>query len=446
MTKNNYLTGKAERLSYGSWFVGQNIIYFMVVSYLAIFLTDEVGLFEGSVAALFLVARIWDAVNDPIIGSLLDKVNLKKGKYKPWVDAVTIFMPIITILLFWNFNGSSTFNLVYASVSYLIYDILYTISDVPIFALATVMTDNSDERVSIISIGRVAAGIASLIIGIIAPQLIAGLGYQSTIIYLMIIAFILMFPLRFFVKERVKYKTEENISLKEMIKAVGTNRYLLIFYIAYIAINATFTTMTIAPYFAKWNMGDIGFNTIMMITMALPIILLPALSPMLIRKFGKRKIFMWGIGSSIVFSVIQYFVGYENVIVFLILNFLKMIGLIAPMMMNGMFSADCVEYGAYKYGQRNAGMIFSVQTFSTKLGSAISSSLSLLIISYFGYQGTASVQTAEALNGIWITLSLVPIIGLVIAFIVFGKYYDLSESEVQRMIDEMEEKNLLKTE
>ena len=308
------------------------------------------------------------------------------------------------------------------------------------------MTDNSDESVSIISIGRVAAGIASLIIGIIAPQLIAGLGYQSTIIYLMIIAFILMFPLRFFVKERVKYKTEENISLKEMIKAVGTNRYLLIFYIAYIAINATFTTMTIAPYFAKWNMGDIGFNTTMMITMALPIILLPALSPMLIRKFGKRKIFMWGIGSSIVFSAIQYFVGYENVIVFLILNFLKMIGLIAPMMMNGMFSADCVEYGAYKYGQRNAGMIFSVQTFSTKLGSAISSSLSLLMISYFGYQGTASVQTAEALNGIWITLSLVPIIGLVIAFIVFGKYYDLSESEVQRMIDEMEEKNLLKTE
>jgi len=67
MSKKNYLTSKAERLSYGSWFVGQNIIYFMVVSYLAIFLTDEVGILEGAVATLFLVARIWDAVNDPII-------------------------------------------------------------------------------------------------------------------------------------------------------------------------------------------------------------------------------------------------------------------------------------------------------------------------------------------------------------------------------------------
>jgi len=446
MSNKNYLTSKAERFSYGAWFVGQNIIYFMVISYLAIFLTDEVGIVEGAVATLFLVARIWDAVNDPMLGSLVDKANLKKGKYKPWVDAVTILMPIITILVFWNFNGSYGFNLAYASISYIVFGMIYTVSDVPIFALATVMTDNPDERVSIISIGRVAAGVASLIIGIIAPQLIASLGYQSTIIYLMIVSFILMFPLRFLVKERVKYKKEDNVTLKSMIKAVASNKYLMIFYLAYIAINATFTSMTIAPYFAKWNMGDIGFNTIMMATMALPIILLPALTPMLIRKFGKRNIFLFGIGSSIIFSIAQYFVGYENVVLFLILNFLKMIGLIAPMMMNGMFSADCVEYGAYTTGQRNAGMIFSVQTFSTKLGSAISSALALTIISYFGYRGTAPVQTAEALNGIWITLTLVPIIGLVIAFIIFGKYYDLNEDDVQKMIDEMKEKNELETE
>jgi glycoside/pentoside/hexuronide:cation symporter, GPH family len=442
MSQSVLRTTKMERTSYGSWFVGQNIIYMVVISYFALFLTDEIGLAEAAVGTLFLVARIWDAVNDPMLGAIVDKSNPKRGKFKPWINAVTVFLPIITVLLFWNFNGDGTFNLVYAYISYIVWGMLYTVSDVPIFALATTMTDQVDERVKIISIGRLAAGLASMIIGLIAPQMIDNLGYQTTIVILMGISLLVMLPLRFFVKERVIHKQSGVVTLRRMVDAVIKNKYLMVFYISYIAVSATMTPMTIAPYFAKWNLGDLGLQTTIMATMAVPMILIPILSPLLVKKFGKIKIFMWGMGISIVFSILQYFVGYQNFTLFLLINLIKMTGLLLPMLMNGMFSADCVEYGAYRYKERNEGIIFSVQTFSTKLGSAISGALSLFVIAAFGYVGTAEVQTSRALDGIWITITVIPIVGLVIGFIVFGLFYKLSEQEVEHMIEEMKKNDL----
>ncbi len=439
MNKELFLTSRKERTSYGAWFVGQNIIYFMVLSYLAIFLTDEIGMVEGAVATLFLVARVWDAINDPMLGALVDKTKPKKGKFKPWINVVSIAMPIATIFVFWNFHGSDGFNTTYAYISYIVWGMLYTISDVPIFALATTMTDVPEERVSIMSIGRLAAGLAMMVIGILSPQLIANLGYSTSIIILMGFSLLIMLPLRIYVKERIIYKREEKTSFKEMIKTVTNNKYLLVFYASFIALTATLTSMTIAPYFAKWNLGDIGIQTTIMATLAVPMLLIPALTPKLVSLFGKRKIFIWGIGSAIVFSIIQYFVGYDNFGLFLLLNALKSLGMFMPMMMMGIFTADCVEYGHYTTGIRKEGITFSVQTFSTKLGGAISGSLALFVISAYGYKGTAAVQTAEALNGIWIATALIPIVGLVIAFIIFTLFYHLSEEDVAKMIHEMKD-------
>ncbi len=112
--------------------------------------------------------------------------------------------------------------------------------------------------------------------------------------------------------------------------------------------------------------------------------------------------------------------------------------------MMGIFTADCVEYGHYKTGIRKEGITFSVQTFSTKLGSAVSAALSLWIIGAYGYDGTIdpdiATQSAETLNGIWITTSLIPISGLIIAFIIFTLFYDLTEAKVAEMVSEMADK------
>jgi len=443
MSNEHFLTTKKERNVYGLWFVGQNIIYMVILSYLSIFLTDEVGIATGAVATLLLVARIWDAINDPILGAIVDRVQPKKGKFKPWINAVSIIMPILTIAVFWNFNGSDGFNLTYAYISYIAWGMVYTVSDVPIFALATTMTDHQDERVKIISIGRLAAGLASLVIGLAAPQLIANMGYSTSIIIFMVIAFLVMLPFRFIVMERVKYKREETVTFKTFINAIIKNKNLLYFSLAYLLIGSSLTLTTIAPYFATWNLGDLATSTYISATMVVPVIALPLLFPWLIKKFGKINIFFWGLIFSSVVGIIQYFVGYENLVLFYGLTFIRGLGMFAPMLMNGMFVADCVEYGAYTTGKRNEGITFSIQTFVTKLGGALSSAISLWIIGAYGYQSGEGIvsQTASALQGIWVAYALVPVIGMLAAAILLKLTYKLKESDVIQMIQEMKEKH-----
>ena len=414
----------------------------MFLSYFGFFLTKEVGIAAGAVGTLLIVARFWDAVNDPILGSIVDRVQPKKGKFKPWINAVSVLMPIATIAAFWNFNGGDGFNLVYAYITYIVWGMLYTVSDVPIFALATTMTDVPEERVTIMSIGRLAAGLASLAIGIAAPSLIVNSGYQTTIIILMGISFIVMLPLRFFVKERIQYNRTQSYSLKEMVKTITTNKYLLIFYASFIAIGSTMTSITLAPFFAEWNLGDLELQTTIMATLALPLILIPILLPMLIKKFGKRKLFLYGMGSYAILSIAQYFAGYDNFGLFLLINALKSVGMLTPMMMMGMFTADCVEYGHYKTGERKEGITFSVQTFSTKLGGAVAGGIALFFIEAYGFVSGDNVlsQSQSALDGIWIANTLIPAIGGIVAFIIFFFWYKLDEKEVKNMIDDMASK------
>lgn len=436
--KREFLTSRGERISYGGFFVGQNIIYMLVLSFLAQFYTDEMGLAPAAVATLFLIARVWDAVNDPMLGALVDKCNFKSGKFKPWINAVAILMPLVTIAVFYNINGSETTNLIYAYVTYILWGMIYTVSDVPIFALATAMTDNLDERVSIISIGRLSAGIAAMITSVLAAPIIGNLGWSGATIVLMIIALITMIPIRFTAKERIQYDRSEKVTLKSMFEAVFKNKYLMIFYGAFIAIIGLNTASTVGTFFATYNLGNFELFSIIMLVGVLPMIIIPAFLPVLVRKFGKKKIFLYTAALGIIISLTQYFVGYENFALFLALSFVKGFALYTPMMMMGLFSADCAEYGAYITGKRNEGITFSIQTFSTKLGTAIAGFLGTLLLGTFGYVPNVE-QSAESLDGIWKLMTLIPTIGLVIGFIIIALFYDLKEKDVERMIKEMQE-------
>lgn len=437
--KDALQTSRIERFSYAGFFVGQNLIYIFVLSFLSIFLTDEVGIGTSAVATLLLVARVWDAINDPILGSLVDRVQPRNGKFKPWVSSAIILLPISTILLFWKFEGSGTINLTYAYLTYLIWGMIYTVSDVPIFALATSMTSNLNERTSLIAWGRLAAGVAAMIGGIIGAPLLANFGYQTTIVALMGIAFLLMMPLHFFVRERVIHTNTEPVTLKQVIHAVVRNKYLLVFQATGVIVMASNLGMNVGPYFAKWNLGNFEIQAVIMATSALPMLLVPGFLPMLIRRFGKRRIVIVAFSGGLVVGVLQYLAGYENFGLFLALNALKSVGFFLPLLMAGMFSADCAEYGAYVTGKRNEGVTFSIQTFGTKLSSALAGTISVLLLGFYGYDGQAATQSAEALQGIWYQMTLFPLFGLAIGLFVFARFYKLSEKDVADIVREMKE-------
>ena len=432
MNQATYQTTLKERMSYGSYFIGQNMIYFLVFQFLMLFYTDIVGLSAGAVGTMFLVARLFDAANDPVMGVLVDRVQLKGGKFLPWVRLVVIIMPIITVLVFLKVGDGGLMSLVYGYVTYILWGVVYTISDVPIFALATMMTDDSDERVDLISLGRIGAGIGSVVISLFVMNLLVKMGWTGTVVLLASLSLIFMLPVCFLGKERVIYQQQKQLGLKEIIGFVKRNKYLLIFFSAIIIASLTNTALISTNYFAIYNLGNESYISTLTVANMIPMLVVPFVIPPLIKRYGKKKVFCSGLLISILASLAFYIIGYQNIVLVHIFTALKGISQL-PTFMIGLFTVDCIEYGTYQTKQRAEGVAFSLQTFTVKLSAAIAGAISGFVLEQIGYT-PGMAQTPESLNGIWNMYTLYPIFGAIIALIIIWRYYDLTEKEVEIMI------------
>ena len=442
MEKNSLQTGRMERLSYAGFFLGQNIIYIIPLQLLTYFYTEYVGLSLADTAVLLLIAKVWDAVNDPIMGAIVDKCNFKKGKYLPWLKFATFALPASLFFMFVNVDGPYIVKLIYAYLTYVIFDIVYTISDSPLFSLSTVMTGISYERDKLIASGRLAAAVAAIASAVVF-NIKAEVGWTWAVGIYCLVAFIVMLPLQFTAKERMQYQRTEDISFLKIFQYLFKNKYLLIYFIGYFFIELTNTLQIMAAYFANSNLGDESMYMVIMAVAILPVIIIAPFLPKLIKKFGKKKLTVFCSIVTILLSFVQYFLGYDNLVIFLVIAAARVLFMQVPMMMYGMFTTDCIEYGAYINGERTEGIAFSLQTFVTKLGGAFCNSLCLLLLAAFGYVGnsseTAVTQTATALQGIWIIMSLLPIGGYA-AMLVIMSIYKLDEEKVARMMEENQKK------
>ena len=440
MERKALQTSTAERLSYGGFFLGQNIIYVLPFQFLTYFYTEFVGLTLRDTAVLLLLAKVWDAVNDPIMGAIVDRCQFKKGKFLPWLKVATYILPISLFLMFIRLEGPYLLKLVYAYITYLIFDMVYTISDSPLFSLSTVMTGNAYERDKLMAYGRLAAAVAA-ITSAVFMSITADLGWTWTMGIYCLVSLVVMFPLQFLAKERVKYQNSEDMTFLKIFRYLFKNKYLLIYFTGFLGIEITNTLQIIAVYFANSNLGNEAMVTVIMAVVIIPVILVAPFLPMLIKHFGKKKLTVFSSVVAILLSIVQYYAGYENLTLFLVIAAVRITFMQLPLMLYGMFTADCIEYGAYHTGERTAGMAFSIQTFMTKLGGALANTLCVVLLGVFGYVEQSSSQTPGALEGIWIILCLIPCIGYVVMLIIMT-VYKLDEKEVARMMEENQKRQL----
>ncbi|HWT26924.1 MAG TPA: MFS transporter [Mobilitalea sp.] len=432
MEKGKFQTKRLERLSYGGFFLGQNIIYVIPLQFLTYFYTQYVGLSLRDTAILLLIAKVWDAVNDPIMGAIVDKCNFKKGKYLPWLKVVTYVVPLSLFLMFVNISGPYILKLAYAYFTYFVFDMVYTVTDAPLFSLSTVMSSSTYERDILLSYGRFAAAVAA-ISSAVFMSVKSGIGWTWAVGVYCLVSFLVMLPLQFTAKERVKYQRSPEITFKKIFTYLFKNKYLLIYYIGYMAIGITNTLQIMAVYFAKINLGNETLVNIMLGVVIAPIILIAPFLPVLIKKFGKRRLTVYSSIGMILASIVQYLAGYDNFVLFLSIAAVRVIFMQIPLLIYGMFTSDCIEYGAYINGERTEGIAFSLQTFVTKLSGAFCNSLCLILLAAFGYVQKAAVQTERTLNGVWIIMTLIPMIGYAVMIVVMY-FYKLDEKKVAEMI------------
>lgn len=448
-TPETWKTTNKERKSYYIYLSGQNMIYTMVTSFLTTYLLFQ-GINPAKTGTVMLIVKIWDAINDAIFGCIFDKVKFKsKKKFLPWLRISLPIIPLSTALLYMIPNGSTEMvKLIWFAVFYLVWDTVYTLCDVPIHGMVTVMTDNLDERTSIISYKSIWSGAGSAIATVI-PTLITGqdvgLSFGVAAAIVSVMAFVTMIPVCKNGKERFTNVDEEQFTVRKMLKYLFSNKYLLIYYAGYFfqsGFNVMISMNLLASYYL---FHDERFSLLVGALAVAPILVASLLVPKMVEKYGKRKIFIISNWAAVLFGTISWLCGYHNVILFIILTVLRAIPLGIQGIMIFMFTPDCAEYGRFKTGIDAKGITFAIQTFVTKMAAALSATLGMFLLDYFDWKEVAAksfqdladqnVQQSEfTLNGLWFIFIMVPTIGLIIAG-AFWQFYKLKDEDVKAMID-----------
>lgn len=427
-------TSKKERMSYYAYFLGQNIIYILVSMYAMLFFTDYVGISPAAVGIIFLIARVWDAVNDPMFGIIVDKSNPKSGKYKFWTNLASILLPVLVLLMFFVPDIGMSGKIVYVAIIYILWGMVYTVSDVPAFSLTTAMTQNLNERNSLLSVSRLFPIIGGLLVSTTVIALTNAIGWTGGAALVAVITLILMNFMRFNVKER-HVAPDTGITVKKILKYLLGNKYLLIYYGAFAIYAMCNTGVSVQNYFAIYNLGNAGYIAILSVLGTIPMIIVAFLAPMQSKKFGKYKVTVVVCALMIAVLVGYFFVGYKNLTLVFIFTFVNssLTGFMA--VMYPMFTADCIEYGTWKSGERGTAISFAMQTFVTKLGQALASGIVGFLLTAVGYVANTA-QSEKALSGIFGTLTLVPAVGALGMLIIFGLFYKLREKDVEQYIAE----------
>lgn len=444
--------GKKDRIGYMLGDMGNNMFFSFVGGYLMLFYTDIVGISAASVGTLLVVARIWDAINDPIIGTYIDSRPPKaEGKFKPYLLYFSIPV-IVTGILSFTTIGAASYNtkLIYAYITYIMFGMMYTCINIPYGSLASVMTSDPVERTSLSTWRSVGSLVANFVILAIAPAVVFNSvgkptqkGFFVAAIIFGVIGLLCYKGAHSLVTERIVHPhvDKEKIDLKKTIKGLLKNKGLLGIMIASLAqMTAMILSQSITPYLFKdyfKSPGLIGLAGA--VGMATSFVVLPALAP-LVKKFGKKELAGGGlILSSVAYSIL-FILPISNPYIFIALQGIGMLGMAFMNVLVWAIVADAIDYQEYLTGERKEGIVYASYSLVRKLGQAAAGGLGGLSLTIVGYISSAPEQTAEVALGIKRIATFAPAIASIIAVLSMFFICNLSKSRLAELNIELEAK------
>ncbi len=434
-----------EKLGFATGVFGQNIIYGLVSSYLLLYYTDVALLPLTVIGTLFVVARIWDAVNDPFMGIIADKTRTRWGRFRPYLLFVPIPMAILSVLIFSIPDISMTGKIIFAYVSYILWGMLYTVGDIPMWSMTSVITKDTNQKTSLISLISIFSFIGIIGVSIVFVPMVNAFGgtssqaaFQKAVIILAVIAAATMMLIFFSTKERVQ-PTQRTVTIKESFRALFTNKPLMLVIISFIISNSFMTIMqAMVVFFAQYNLGDSNLVSILTICMFIPLLIGAGLTGVIAKAFGKKNTLIYSTLLRALVLFVFYFVGYDNMIAIYIFYAINGLLIGIPIVLLTSMISDCVVYSEWKTGIRSDGLSFSMRTFMAKLASAIGGGLSAFILALYGYVANNPVSEFTQ-TGIFNTMSIFPAAAAVVGIIPIF-FYSLTQDKVVEMTKEIEER------
>ena len=459
-----------SKISYGLGAVGKDMVYMLSASYVLYYFQDVLGVSAVAMGVILLAARIFDAFNDPIMGVIVARTKTRWGKFRPWLMIGTLTNAVILFLMFSCPPSLEAGGLVaYAAVTYILWGVTYTMMDIPYWSMIPAFTEGGREREGLTTLARSCAGVGSALITVATVMAVQFLGtafgggnakeieiigfkWFSLIVAVIFVVFTILTCVN--VKEKSTAQMEA-VSVKQMFKALLKNDQALAIVVSIVLINCSiYITSNLVIYFFKYDFGGtdwFGSYTLFNIFGgAMQILSMMLFYPILRNgaKLSNTRIFYICLGMSIAGYVVLLalaFLGMGNVFILFIPAFFIFSASGLLNILTTVFLANTVDYGELKNGSRDESVIFSMQTFVVKLASGIAAFIASICLSINHLQSGTEVSEADkmvdwslavsasARTGLRMTMTVIPIVGLLAAMIWFKKRYLLSDEVMAKM-------------
>lgn len=440
------------KLSFGIGALGKDYACAIIYLFLMYYLTDVALLNPAFVGGLFLFARLWDAINDPMMGMIVDNTRSKWGKFRPWIMIGTILNAIVLILMFFKPEFSKENSLyIYVAIVYILWGMTYTVMDIPFWSMIPAIASEKREREQLAVIPRIFASLAWLTTGSFTLVVVKylgkgnqGDGFFKLALYIAIF-FIFASALTVMnVKEKVvSNNITPKTNLKTAFKLIFTNDQLVALIGTILMYNLVVQISGgISIYYFKYVINNENMYSVFTGLAGLAeigsLVLFPIISPII----GRKKVFFLACFLPVLGYVALFMTGNtypDKVFLIALCGVIAKLGSGLSLGISTVMLADVVDYGEYKFGSRNESIIFSVQTMLVKSASAVAGLLIGLGLSFVGYIPNV-VQTEAAINGITALMVGVPAVLSAIGYIIYKKYYKLNDEFYDNIITELKQR------
>lgn len=424
-----------EKLSFAMANFGNIPVMTLINGYLLIFYTNICGLSPAACATLFLIARFLDAINDPLVGFMIDHLPTRKmGHFRPTLILGTILCSANFLLLWFGPMLSTSGKLAIAYVSYILLGVLFPVMDISLNSLLPVMTEDMKERNSLSSIKGLAYVIGALVIGVAAPLILGDTsnkqGYINLVLIMTAVIFFFSIIGTMGVKERVKPQMENSYSVKELFKILSqkpvyiTFLAVLLYSIGSNIVNAANT------YFYTYIFEDLTLASI--ITLITCVTVFPATMVIgnLIGRFGKKKMYAIGLALAGLAPIIRL-LDVRNIPLLIVSVLIAGIGAGFAAPLNYGIQADNTDYIEVSMGIRAEGAVASLSSFVSKCAMGIGGAIPGYLLQLAGFDSKAAVQNDDVINVIVLCVLILPAIVNVVAIVIFSKGYPITKEKIE---------------
>jgi len=470
---------KRNKYCFGLGTLGRDALYTLISMYLITYLTEVVGLSDGQLAVIgtiMVVCRVFDALNDPVMGTIVDNTKTKWGKFKPWIVFGAIASGIFTILLFADFGLSGNTYIVFFALVYLLWGISYTTNDISYWSLMPAISKDQKVREGVGAIARICANIGMFSVVVLYTMVpdIFGMppkkSYFAFTVIIVAIMWIFQMVTVIGVKEdRTELKNQQHTSLKGMVEALVKNDQLMVTAVAMALFMIGYcTTTSFGVYYFKYAYKNEG--TYMVFAAVLGVAQLTALSvfPQFSKRYTRKQLYT-GAMAAVVIAYILFFFSFEKLPVIIVAGLILFFAQAFIQLLMLLFLADAVEYGQWKLGKRNESVSFAVQPFINKMGGAIGTAVVTATLIVSGINpvsqriteieaeiaamtdpaaiSAAQRQITDLINGvvgtpIWImkmAMMILPLVCIVAGFVIYNKKFKIDEKLYAQIVSELKD-------